>query len=359
MYINQLNSFADVEERYNSVKPVVSENHPLEHDVRPIGARRRKWERIIKIDDNTYALSCGGMSDPVFHYGYGAQSGLPTLDEVAMLSPIVWRRNADGTETVTVRNGAGRWAANTTYSFLDRALPRTLRFRMSRVGRHSIFNLTTSTEHYLPKTRTVPQHFYAYWAKESNRSSWAKANLALYQVEPDNLSLVFKRTENGFISVGPEIVELVTRTRRNLTEKNPLRPQIAAFMSQVTAMYPLLRDQMSWSFLHEAAKNASEIAVANNMVERYGRATSAPFRASQPELVRDVLRDEEHPLRHALIVTGISELKDAYRDAERMLSSKDDDVSDPDAYITKYVKNRMSNWIDKLAGFVLNIKEPK
>lgn len=356
-YIPKIDSFADVEVRYNNTKPVVSKDHSLEQDVRPIGERRRKWERVIKIDDDTYALSCGGMADPVFHYGYGSHSGLPTLEEVAMLSPIVWRRNADGTETVTVRNGAGQWATNSVYSLLSRALPHKLRFRMNRQARHAIFNMTTSTEHYLPKTRTVPQHIYDYWVADSHRSSWSKANLGLFQVEPDNLSLVFKRTENGFVAVGPEIVEFVTRTRRDLAKKDPLRPQIAAFLSQVEAMYPLLRDQMSWTFLNETAKSAVEIAEANNMVELYGRTTYTPFRDTKPELVQAILQDGEHPLRHALIVTGIGALKDAYEDAANNLAFKD--VADPETYTPTYVRNRMSKWIDNLAGFIMNIKEPK
>ena len=59
-YIDQrLNTFAEVKEMYNSVKPVVSKNHTVEQDIRPVGARHRKWERIMKINDNKYIINDG------------------------------------------------------------------------------------------------------------------------------------------------------------------------------------------------------------------------------------------------------------------------------------------------------------
>ena len=38
-----LNNFKAVEAKYNSTKPLVSKNHTLEQDIRPVGERRYKW----------------------------------------------------------------------------------------------------------------------------------------------------------------------------------------------------------------------------------------------------------------------------------------------------------------------------
>ena len=59
-YIDQrLNTFAEVKAMYDGVKPVVSKNHTREQDIRPVGARSRKHERIMKINDNKYLINDG------------------------------------------------------------------------------------------------------------------------------------------------------------------------------------------------------------------------------------------------------------------------------------------------------------
>jgi hypothetical protein len=56
MYIEKINSFAEAEVRWNDTKPIRGK----EVDMRPLGKRHRKYERIAKIDDNCYALLDGG-----------------------------------------------------------------------------------------------------------------------------------------------------------------------------------------------------------------------------------------------------------------------------------------------------------
>lgn len=55
----RFDSFNEVVSWYERTRPMVSKHHTLAHDVRPIGDRKRKWERIKKIDENTYALLDG------------------------------------------------------------------------------------------------------------------------------------------------------------------------------------------------------------------------------------------------------------------------------------------------------------
>ena len=62
-YRTNLDTFHRVEEMYNTTKPIVSKKHPLHHDIRPLGPRNRKWERIKKFSYNCYGLMDGGSYD--------------------------------------------------------------------------------------------------------------------------------------------------------------------------------------------------------------------------------------------------------------------------------------------------------
>ena len=48
--------FAKAVERYESIKPLIGKRKTL--DVRPLGDRDRAWERIVKVSDTEYYLSC-------------------------------------------------------------------------------------------------------------------------------------------------------------------------------------------------------------------------------------------------------------------------------------------------------------
>ena len=50
--ISNFSSFDDVVKHYESIKPLVSKLHTREDDIRPIGDRNRKHERIVKISRN-------------------------------------------------------------------------------------------------------------------------------------------------------------------------------------------------------------------------------------------------------------------------------------------------------------------
>jgi hypothetical protein len=57
MHIEKINSFAEAEVKWNDTKPIRGK----EVDMRPLGKRHRKHERIAKIDDNCYALLDGAQ----------------------------------------------------------------------------------------------------------------------------------------------------------------------------------------------------------------------------------------------------------------------------------------------------------
>jgi hypothetical protein len=54
------NSFDDVVSEYNKTVPIRGARKA--EDLRPLGQRRKWWERIIKVNENTYVLDDGGWT---------------------------------------------------------------------------------------------------------------------------------------------------------------------------------------------------------------------------------------------------------------------------------------------------------
>tara|TARA_B110000858_G_scaffold51037_1_gene59122 strand:+ start:1434 stop:1859 length:426 start_codon:yes stop_codon:yes gene_type:complete len=112
-------SFDEVVAHYENVKPLRGKDNAGK-DIRPIGDRKRKNERIVKISDNCYALSEGyHFGDALFNWGWGyvASTGfVPTLKDMEKYAPIVCVRN------VTAQNKSqyvmGMEIAHTTHVML-------------------------------------------------------------------------------------------------------------------------------------------------------------------------------------------------------------------------------------------------
>jgi hypothetical protein len=130
-----LNSFEGIEKIYNAITPLRGQRK--EHDIRPLQKRSKWWERIIKVDDNTYVLADGWVS-----YSYGKPNApeevkAEDLDRVLTLSPIVWQRRADG-DYVQIRSNVNRSSSWSRYKFLDTFLPAKLPHGFDSSGVHWI-----------------------------------------------------------------------------------------------------------------------------------------------------------------------------------------------------------------------------
>lgn len=364
-YITRLNSFDEVAAWYAKTRVLKSKNHPAEQDVRPIGDRSRKWERIIRVDPNTYAFSCGGQADPVFNWGPRDKLKDHPLqpEDIARLSPIVWRRHEDGTETVTVRNAQGEWSHQSWYSFLHRALPYELWFRINRQGRQAIYNRSEGKEYYLPKTKTVPRHIYEYHKERVAKGGgdWAKKYLNGCQVEFDNLSLTFKLNKRGkFELAGQAPKEMVKRIRVDKGAKGDFKERIDSFYDWVLAMYPLMRGQLNWSFRNETTKRLVEIA-KERAIEGYRQSWHKLFGVSEPSLIREILSDEQHPMRYEFGIAAMFEINDMFELTEKERHYENPHMSDEDFRKMQRGKMRSAytRWINKTAGFSSAIKEEK
>jgi hypothetical protein len=355
-YINNLSSFDEVAKKYADTKPLVSKQHTIEQDVRPIGKRARKWERIIKVNDHCYALSCGGYADPVFNWGYTDLLKVHplTTKDIALCAPIVWRKHKDGTETITVRNGPGEWQHNQTYSFISRALPRELWFRQTREGKQYIYNRAAGQTLHLPKTRTVPRHILEHHKQQAakGKSSWyTKRYLKAFQTGDDGLSVTFKRGADGrFTLVGEPHKVMVDRTRVNKDEKREFKPHIEALYAWAQAMYPMMRDQLNWSFRIDMNKQLDQIA-AEHKIKGYVNSHSALFLNAETSLVRAILKDPEHVMRYGLGAAAMVCL----RDAEGSYNGDKGDVKE----LAKHIRARFNRWINEMAGFATKVKMEK
>lgn len=126
-------TFDEVVNRYNSIKPLRGKG---DADIRPFGSRRRPGDRIIKISDTCYAVVSGWNNDPVYGWSSQVRANQVTLDVIENSAPIVWRREPDGSETVTVRRSP--YSGSISHcGHLERNLPTGVWFHMER-GAHYI-----------------------------------------------------------------------------------------------------------------------------------------------------------------------------------------------------------------------------
>ena len=123
-----IEDFAQMAERYNTTKPVISKNHTAEDNIRPVGRRSRKHEHMIKVSAYKYMIWDGySVGDPKFKSWSGNVP--PTPEETLALAPIVWTLSPKGDiETVRIRNGSGNYAHCSRYTFLENTLPQGLQF---------------------------------------------------------------------------------------------------------------------------------------------------------------------------------------------------------------------------------------
>lgn len=339
--------FDEVVSHYNNITPMRGSAN-VGKNIRPIGDRTRKWERIVKISRNCYALSDGyHMGDehlPAWQYGTHIPS--PTLTDMEKYAPIVWRKKRDGTEEVTLRNGYGPGQHNSRYSFLWRHTPRGLNFRM-RNGKHFIWNHDHDTEHYLAKTRTARRHVYdsiQRAAANNPNHYWSKYRAKWVRAYDDNSAVTFRKNENG----GWDHVE---GTGKDKSCQNPTvikvvkakyKDDIKKFFEWGMAMSPLLpledrgyaAEQLHGLYTHFKPDGYSGYGVP----------------APNPTDLRKVVSDEDHPMRLALWVmfakncTARASWGDEYRDYYvKTIETKED---------LQRVRSGYNTWVNHALGFM-------
>lgn len=236
-------SFDDVADWYARTKPVLGIYHTEADDVRPIGNRRRKHERIVKISNNCYALMTYHHVNNVHFWGDRTKP-VDTLRDIELVAPIVWRKHKDGTETVTIHNSDSSYS-NGWYEFLRRYTPQGMWFNIQGVHTVGVNLVSGNTEKYvLPKNRYVSARIAADPSYKTYIDRGERQNKPSYAH-----GLTFRKTVmEGTRRVAWELIsknynpEDGARSNSYIDKvaKAKLKPQIAAFREWLGAVMPML-----------------------------------------------------------------------------------------------------------------------
>ncbi len=285
-------TFDAVASLYDEIKPINSTAHPPPYEVRPLGKRGRKHERIVKVNDNSYAL-LDGMVGLTIHQ---SPPHPLQLDYELSMAPVLWERRADG-DYVRIRNMPINQMTFGRARFFEHVLPDGLEFVVDS-GRHEIVAKerdSQNTAWYTARRYPLPKTEMAF--------DWNKM-----EVTPDDGRLLwFKQTDVGRWSRAGEPVTVRT-AHIDAEEKAKWKPTIEAFYTWTCAMMPILglrgslyndyreyRDQM-FQYVNAVMGKT----VVNNWFGM--RATTVP-----ESIAREIIADPEHEKRVAFAALVIYE----------------------------------------------------
>ena len=150
-----ISSFDEVVSIYNRIVPIRGKDTGLRKgDRRPLGRRWTWWERVMKFDDNTYAL-CDG------HEAWYGMT--PNAEDIKNSAPILWERREDG-DYITIQNHISRYNTSyTRFDFLNYHTPKGIAF-WHYMGQHYLnydgedMALPKSVSKWNGNVRTIVQH---------------------------------------------------------------------------------------------------------------------------------------------------------------------------------------------------------
>ena len=254
-----------------------------------------------------------------YDYGAGFQ---PTPEDTATYAPIVWRRHADGTETVAIRNaGYGSGTVVARHDMLRRYQPRGILLRSGdRTGKHYI--QCSSGTHYIPKATMIPKAVLD--ARVATKAIWGRPTLT------DEATLVFRREgdvrASYFVLASTAPVE--TKRAVNKALKAEFRMPIAEFRDWMGVALPMLN--LTYD---ETRRLGKEFAAAKG-----DRPTA--------EFVQEILLDPVHPQRVALAANIVFHVA-GFASAVMMRAYSIDEV--------RNAINNVTPWLNKYGGFMHDV----
>ena len=293
-------TFDEVAAHYNDTTPLRGKDNAGK-DIRPIGDRKRKHERIVKISANCYALTCGWTFGdavfPAYHYGEAVPATNKTLEKFA---PIVWRRLRDGTDQVTLRNGWGPNAHTSHYAFLYRHTPAGMHFTI-RAGRQYLTVGPTqgirgngpSATYYLAKVRTTPKSLYKSYRGRIHNARWMRNMAKFVMLHDDNSAVVFQRKDNSeWQHVEGTGRQKPQNPRVNKASKAKFKDDINKFFEWGMTMSPLLPlEDDDYRMMRSAELHTY-----------FGKKTLWRAETMDSDKARALVRDDENSMRLAFWV---------------------------------------------------------
>lgn len=287
--MTRLSCFKDVEDLYNSIKPIQGERK--HHDIRPIEERRYTFKRIKKYDDNCYALLDGDYTEHRTSAEY----------EKAM-APYLWTRDPEtGDEFVRIRNGAGQYAHMGRYEFLAYHAPVGMRFAVDRGGRQYLrvrigaatdtpFSQVELTEFPLPKTMYT-------WNWNAQKPYGAD----------DGVFLLFKALGGGrYERVGKQLEIRGTTVDKAL--KSQWKGKIDSFYEYMAAIVPMMdHTRQARNGYRENIAEWCKVHYSGVVLGRsYGHVSLFGIPSG---LARVIITQEDHELRPALVALIAEEIQ--------------------------------------------------
>ena len=304
-----IEDFAEMTERYNTTKPVVSKNHTKEDNIRPVGKRSRKHEHMIKVSAYKYMIYDGyTLGDPKFpNWGNKVP---PTEKETLALAPIVWTLSPKGDiETVRIRNGSGTQAHIARYTFLENTLPRGLAFHVYG-GKQYIRKDGTKngTRYLLPKSKynpTIHTHLHRYSEKN-------------FSLKDDKQYLTFARKVGGdrysWEVIGETWKIQHERKRVDTKYKAKIKPHADVFYKWLDVMHSFIMPDFSnspnqWreraNYIKKAKNEMDEFLYGEVYKSQYtGYGWTHPHYEERPKEQHDklleIMSTDQHPMRMQL-----------------------------------------------------------
>ena len=270
-----LNTFGEVAKHYAETRPVVSCVHPKKDDIRPLGKRYRKWERISYVSDREYVLY-----DTLPYRHRNSYSDI-ALDR----PPIIWKRKGRR-ERVTVRGAITGRADTRRYTFLRSHLPYGLEFdNWTRVGFHYI-NVGAG-KYYLPRpeNRKDDRDYFLTFERGEPAGDW------------ELVSHEYK----------------TPRVRVNKKKKAAAKEHIASFYEWLCATGPML-PVGNWDYSSRLRNEVHEYRrehTLNDGVVKYSQAHDIP-----PKLALEIIKNYNHPLRIHLACNFLTHQREDFNTIE-------------------------------------------
>lgn len=249
----RLNSFDEVVAFYNNTHPIRGAR--LAQDLRPLGERRRWWERIAKVNENKYLLMDGNWT-----------WRSPTMENWEKTCPMIWERREDG-DYLTIRNHPEGSFGISRYDFLRVYIPIGMAFEQGN-GVHYI--KYGSTSHYLAKFKGQ---------YDSNGGGWDIT---------EDYKLVFKH-EDGVFTRANELQPKKTRRIDKEIDKH-YSQKLREMWDWMTIVLPIMGEHLNRDKA-EYLKTLTDTTYSWNWHNRM------PIGE-----MRKILDDAEHPKRVALAV---------------------------------------------------------
>lgn len=282
----RLNTFEQVKAKYEDTKPINSSITSKELDVRPLAVNRsRRAERVVKISDTCYVLT---DSYSMWNNLYSSETYPATPPEIVKsLALIVWEKQTDGRVYVTLTN------------------PVYERCRIS--GARKRFMRT-----YLPTGLTLIQKGNDYMIDNGDRqyflpkryieTNYNKASGCIGDVitRDTGEQLVFEQSPSysKFTLVGGDFSRTLIRVDKSTKEK--YKGEINTFVSWMLTMAPLLRPEASGDYRQRILKYRIGEKLIDVLEAHFHESVprrTLMDRAIQDGLFREVIKQDDHPLR--------------------------------------------------------------